>query len=386
MNWLNYPTRISMHLLLVAAFLMAALWSHWLLASPPATTKRQMKRTVLGQPQKTVLGALVKPEDVINGVPIQTTGKVRKVVTPAPAVSALAFTANGQTLVVGRDYPVKGRGLVELWNVRRHSLQATLGAPVIQPHQVVDMVWAVAVAPDNNTLATGQLGKLCLWNLRTGHQLAEIDLEPHRGESHDNAPVMAFTKHGQLLFTANSYSDVATYNPTTHRISLTGFSLPDRSTTVFASDGDTVCLSEWIQQQHQLRWRVALYSLASKRRLHTLTLAQEATQWPIFSPDGKLLAVPGRAALQIWDVASARLLHTLPRNEWAGDALAFSPDNQLIASDENTGNICLWDVRSGSKRRLIHTGKSEAKLAFSPDSRILAGGFEDSTVILWHIH
>jgi WD40 repeat protein len=127
---------------------------------------------------------------------------------------------------------------------------------------------------------------------------------------------------------------------------------------------------------------------------------------PVFSPDGKLLAAPGRGALHLWDVAAGQEIRrlSLPKDRPVGGAI-FAPDGRLVALDMQDGTVALWEVATGKERGRYQTGPAvvparplggppggavplppadPALLAFSPDGRVLAHG-RGREVAVWDI-
>jgi WD40 repeat protein len=59
-------------------------------------------------------------------------------------------------------------------------------------------------------------------------------------------------------------------------------------------------------------------------------------------------------------------------------SICFSPDSTILASGSADKSICLWDVKTGQKKKQLD-GHTDAvtSICFSPDSTILASGSED---------
>jgi WD40 repeat protein len=114
-----------------------------------------------------------------------------------------------------------------------------------------------------------------------------------------------------------------------------------------------------------------------------------------FSPDGRVLAVPGLAQAVLWDVSGAapRQTAVISKPMWR---VAFSPDGKTLAGLHMTDamSLCLWDL-SGSKpreRAAIARVPVEDNLmvrpwdiAISPDGRTLAACFWGHALRLWDI-
>lgn len=101
----------------------------------------------------------------------------------------------------------------------------------------------------------------------------------------------------------------------------------------------------------------------------------EVCQSPIaISPDGHLIAILDKYAIQVWDLRSNKRIATLMQEQIA-KSVAFSPDGRWLAIGTETREIGLWEVKD---RKWIATITSPGKvwdLQFSPDSSILAATF-----------
>jgi RNA polymerase sigma factor (sigma-70 family) len=108
-----------------------------------------------------------------------------------------------------------------------------------------------------------------------------------------------------------------------------------------------------------------------------------------FSPDGKTLAVLGRAgagpgeqAVRLWDVLTGKEIRRLGPGAWC---LAFSPDGRTLATGSLKNTFNLWNKVENRMGRspLEGPGSAARSVAFSPDGRALASAGRDRTVRLW---
>jgi WD40 repeat protein len=114
----------------------------------------------------------------------------------------------------------------------------------------------------------------------------------------------------------------------------------------------------------------------------------------VFSPDGKLLAIPEEkhraATISLWDVASARLLRVL-QNPAFFTALTFTPDGKTIASGHKDGSVKLWDVETGAVTATLRgptgddAGFAVRSVSVDDKGEILMAGDETGAVAGWTI-
>lgn len=186
---------------------------------------------------------------------------------------------------------------------------------------------ALAFSPDGKTLLSGKKnGELKLWDVVSGQELREFN-----GHT-SSIQAIAFSPNAALLVSVDADGNLKLWNPTT------GVELQS-----IDSSGTTVA----------------------------------------FSPDGRLLAFPGKQAeVVLWDTLAQRQLGAV--NDGNICVLAFSSEGTKLASGSCSGQIKLWDVASGN---LWHDFGNHAdrviSLAFSPSGKILTSVSADTTLILW---
>lgn len=126
-----------------------------------------------------------------------------------------------------------------------------------------------------------------------------------------------------------------------------------------------------------------LYDTATGKLLHTLEQDDQGGLTPVFSPDGKTLAVGNRNhPTKLYDVKTGKVLHTLNRAMTQG--IAFSPDGTKLAAAYVDGKVAVWDVASGEK---LGEAKSSCEELYSVDwgktGDVLATSGRNGKVEVW---
>jgi WD40 repeat protein len=179
----------------------------------------------------------------------------------------------------------------------------------------------VALRPDGKMVATGDWkernGKVVLWDLPSGKQVAALVLEKDRPEA------LAFSPDGKLLASVGTGNSALTVWDVTARKPL-------------------VTIKEHVYPAHALA----------------------------FSPDGKKLGAVVSRQVRVWDVTSGKKLSSF-RRRISTNAVAFSRDLGTLASG-NYQEIDLWNVNTGKLRTILseHRGKVNS-LHFSQDDKTL---------------
>jgi WD40 repeat protein len=110
-----------------------------------------------------------------------------------------------------------------------------------------------------------------------------------------------------------------------------------------------------------------------------------------FAPDGRVIAAADRQGLvSLLDARTGATAKTLEVKEPIVAGPVFSPDGRCLAvgsirNDGSGGSLSLWEVGTGGRRRTLRPGASPAALAFSADGQLLASGHADSTALVWDV-
>lgn len=315
------------------------------------------------------------PDHVLRLWDAQTGKQVRSLAGNASNVTSVAFSPDGQfVLSGGGDYTVR------LWQVQSGALLR-----VMRGH--MDTVTSVAFSKTGQFAWSGSADHtIRLWDLGSGREVAELDQQPvpvdEIAVGDDDISILSSGHDGSMrLWRLASTSDVRGI-----------FAHPAGVTSVAISPDNRFALSGG---QDGL---VKVWDVQSGRELNRLAGHGGAITCVTFSPSGQL-ALSGSAdhTMKLWDLSENRKLVDLVGHDGSVTGCAFSPDGHYIGSCSNDGNVALWKVSDGRRVRLLHGHETPVNaVAFSPDgSQMLSGASRDtaiqfppryvSTEILWEV-
>src|SRR5262249_30515853 len=301
------------------------------------------------------------------------------------SVSTMAYSPDGNLLASGSS----DEGTIRVWD-------AATGKPLhlLQSHK--SYARAVAIAPDGKTVISGGGDNAIRFSdAKTGREIRTLNVLPEHDPEHGKwghqilamrlsadgttvyARSMGFDKEGQ--FTLSAW-DVATGKRLFQRLEDTGSSDPFGA---FSPDGRFFVSENGF-----------VTDVATGKHVHSLSGMERVYNLPVFSPNGKLVAIvrrdqpPGADenvysySIRLFELATGKECRAWTVQEFV-ECLAFSPDGRVLASGSSEA-IRLWNVATGQEllRRSGHA-VNVTSLAFAPDGRTLASGLCDTTVLVW---
>jgi WD40 repeat protein len=340
-------------------------------------------------------GSIIRVWDVVNG----------KELHPPEGhlgyVSSVAYSPDGRTLATCSYDQHSG---ICLWETATSKLRRTLPG-----HEIYNR--SVAFTPDGKLVSGGGDSTLRVWDPGTGQEVFRFKLhEPRAGEKPLQVLSMSVSRDGRSVSAAcmgfegrmQEDEQLFVWNLRNRKL-LAHVAEKQRFFTdfpAFSPDGKLVVQSEGGD--------LVVKDLGSGKEVRRLRPAGSAEgpkgtgavilQGPsVFSPDGKTLATrssrPRQDGLRVWrDNYAIRLFDLATGREQHHipvegwqQALTFSPDGQRLAAVGDRA-IRIWDVHTGTERwRSPVLDSRPGSLAFSPDGTRLASGMDNTTILIWDV-
>ena len=246
------------------------------------------------------------------------------------AIRALAFSADGRTLLSGGD-----DCLLKWWNLETRQL-------IAETPEHGWSIGAIALSQNGQLVASGGGdGLINLWELGNAAPVAQ--LRKHR----DGVTSLLLSPDGKTLISASA----------------------DRSIRLWDLENDRIIRTLWGHSD-----RVSAIAISA----NWLTLI--STGWD--------------RSLRFWDLSQGQAASTLLAHQSAIASLALAPNNRLLATAGEDNRLNLWPLEqndAGILQRARSSPRPQSlphpwginALAFSPNSRILVSGGADETLRIW---
>jgi RNA polymerase sigma factor (sigma-70 family) len=303
-------------------------------------------------------------------------------------VLTTVFSPDGSKLATGG-----ADGLIRLWD--RAS-----GKELRQLRGHTGVVSCLCFSPDGKYLASasssGNDRAVSWWKIggkrRGVHPPVGREARQFRGHG-PGVRALALTTGGKRLAALDGRGTLFVWDTATGKVLRRKAGFPP-SLAAFSADGKLLARWGWARRGQDLALEVATAEKGATAR--RLPLARGAgVAYLAFAPDGRtLLTVTYNASLILWDVKSGQLRRWLRRLEPLvtsyqafQSAAAFSPDGKMLAvPGKDRETVGLLELATGKERHVFRGGQgSISSLAFSPDGATLASGSLDGTTLLWDV-
>jgi RNA polymerase sigma factor (sigma-70 family) len=298
--------------------------------------------------------------------------EIRRIDCKQGAVNTIAFAPDGKLLASGGC-----DGTICLWD-------AATGKDTCRITTLKKMIASIVFSPDGKQLAAGcNEDSPRLWDVATGREVRAFG-----DDKEDAFAPLAFSPDGKLLASGHPDGTFRLWDATSgeaRRRWQAGWGVA--YSAAFSPDGKTIATAVLWDGGIRL-WDVATGHErdASEDHRGLITVLR-------FAADKKTLISAGwdRSVL-CWDLAT-QTPHRLLK--WTTDCFggfSLSPDgNTLAACQYKTGEMWLWDVRTGKASKLplipsTYRDQSVQTIAFSPDGQFLASGdFGKAMIHIWDV-
>ena len=278
------------------------------------------------------------------------------------AVSHLAYTADGQTLVTaGADATLK------IWNTTTLGQERTIE---------LDDGPATALAVFGSRALSGHAnGQTVLWDITTAAKIASF--------KRNDAEIWAVAFLGQQdRFASASHDwktaiwDTSSSTPAhiidghENAVQAVAYAMTPRGPFLVTGSADKTAKL----------WKGDTFELVRSYNGHSDFVTTVS-----IAPDGRAVASAGLDGnIRIWSTQSRSTLRRLYGHKGRVGGLAFSPSGGLLASAGEDGKVRLWDLKRGRTARVLPGSMSrQTAVAFSADGQKIAAAGEDGTVRFW---
>jgi WD40 repeat protein len=290
------------------------------------------------------------------------TGSSEKTFPGRRTFQYISFAADNTSLYLGGDHDLS------IWRPYPASEFDTFAN-----HQ--DEVWAVALAPDGATAASGGSDNtLRLWDPATGREIAV--LAGHRA----TVAALAYRPDGLAIVSGvlEARDNVKLWEIATGRLIRTFSGHTDSVRSVAFQPGGDILASAGSDRT------IWLWDATTGAPRAVLSGHDDVIRHIAFSPDGLTLASASNdRTVRLWDVQSGQSLAVF-RGRYRVASAVFAPDGLRVASADENGFITLWSPATRSRVLVINADDEEVRaLAYSPDGCTLASAGVSRTIRLW---
>lgn len=284
-------------------------------------------------------------------------------------------------------------------------------------------VTGVSFSPDgNHVLSTGLDEEICVWDVRSGKQVARMrgDLacfsadgrqiivagqkcnqlgihlvgrnEPAKVVNLD-ADEVAFAVSPELHALLTGYKDVLRMRDASSGKLLKAVKWSLQLMTTPAPIGDTPCFlvlcdptpnPRLIVWDSQLEREVRHFAIGNQLLVAT-AISRDGTR-ALTAGYSRLATRNERCPLLLCDVKSGKVIRKLGGHKYGVRSLAISNDGRRALSGGEDKIVRLWNIERGEEIRAFSGHEMTVmSVAFSPDGRLAVTGSDDKTVRIWRL-
>jgi len=239
-----------------------------------------------------------------------------------------------------------------------------------------DSIMVIAVSPDGHKALTGGGldGTIKLWDLNTGELIRSIDAHP------TGVFALAFSPDGQQALSGPiGAGNVILWDLETGESIHRFPNLGENSTELIIHPDGSSAYSAYFE--------LMTLDLESGEISHQYQTGNCCTGFAIH-PDWKsIFTVNGGDRITQWDLEADELIREFGDHDGSRSRLEISPDGNLLLSSDSTGQLYLWDPKTGNEIRRFRTDTSVYlfDIDISPDGRTAITPADSGSAILWDL-
>jgi WD40 repeat protein/beta-lactamase regulating signal transducer with metallopeptidase domain len=336
--------------------------------------------------------------NVIQLYDVETGAELRQIEGPAQGAASLLFAPDGRTLAARTT-----NGTLLFWETdtgkeirqikpaprpKQEAFVVVLGGGVSDPP-------GMAFTPDGKVVAAAStdfkeqeaISSVKLWDLTTGKEIRRIN-----PTGNNDVSVVAISPDGEVL----AYGDINTIHlcelktgRELRQLKLPGLGI---ATLRFADDGKTLAVRSRDQ-------RVSLWDAQTGKEIRLLNEAQPLQQANglvffvrgfsspearalAISQDGKYVASTSGSTVRLWEITSGKELQLTEGHRRTPIILALSHDGKTVVSWGDDRVVRRWDAASGKSLGAFPAPPGTTQAALSADGRTVAFANADNTIRL----
>ncbi|KAF9025005.1 WD40 repeat-like protein [Hymenopellis radicata] len=288
------------------------------------------------------------------------------------AVTSIAFSHTGQKIVSGST-----DNSIQVWDIAKEELLNKLTGHI-------NNIWSVMFSHDDTRIVSAANDcSIRIWSTTIVSKRSE-KLEGHI----DGVQWVAFSSDGKQVISSSLDKTIQIWDATTGRqlkeLNYTAHHL-NFPHLALSSDGTLAC-SAAVKYGDPQPVGVLIWDIISEKLLIEQYISEEVTCL-LFSPDSTHI-ITGLCTgdLIIWNSRTGEQLETLKGHTESITSVAFFPYNFQLVSGSVDRSIRIWDMRNGENIKVLtgHTGRVTS-VAVSISGKQIVSGSIDGFVIIWDV-
>ena len=289
---------------------------------------------------------------------LQTGTEVSTLEGHSSCVKAVTISPDGN-LVLSTSYD----STVKVWDLR-------IGKELKTFTGLTGGEGCIAISPDGELAISAYEEVVKVWRLKTGEELS-----PFTGHT-DRVTCIAICPNGKFVMTGSLDLTVRVWDLHTREelAVLTGHS----------DSGKAIPTSpDWVIMESARDHKTSEF-LCQQLGNDLMALMGRVTCLAI-SPDGKLALSACEETVKVWSLQTKKEVHTFTaHSDWV-NSVTFSPDGKLAFSVSNDNRVKVWNLQTGEEFRVI-TGQQrdlEESTIVSLDKKVAFSVSADVTIKVW---